>query len=151
MGWPITTPFARRTASRAVTSFSQISSDPDVQQTLQSLYGSVDNIDLWVGILSEDHVPGASVGQLAKTIIADQFQRLRDGDRFWYQRVFSGKTLSDLEQTTLADIIQRNTTIKNLQGNVFFMNAEISGQVYVRCERKRTAGSVRAGLAWRES
>jgi hypothetical protein len=49
-----------------VTSFSQISSDPQVQQTLQSLYGTVDNIDLWVGILSEDHVPGASVGQLAK-------------------------------------------------------------------------------------
>jgi hypothetical protein len=113
-----------------VTSFSQISSDPEVQQKLQSLYGSVDNIDLWVGLLSEDHVRGASVGQTAKTIIADQFQRLRDGDRFWYQRVFSGKTLSDLEQTTLADIIQRNTTIKNLQDNVFVLNAEISGQVY---------------------
>jgi peroxidase len=113
-----------------VTRFSQISSDPDVQQTLKSLYGTVDNIDLWVGILAEDHVPGASVGQLGKTIIADQFQRLRDGDRFWYQRVFSGRTLSDLEQTTLASVIQRNTTTKNLQGNVFFMNAEISGQVY---------------------
>ncbi len=113
-----------------VTSFSQISSDPDVRQTLQSLYGSVDNIDLWVGVLSEDHVPGASVGQLAKTIIADQFQRLRDGDRFWYQRQFSGRTLADLEQTTLADVIERNTTIKNLQDNVFYMKAQINGQVF---------------------
>ena len=102
-----------------------------MQQTLQSLYGTVDNIDLWVGILSEDHVPGASVGQLAKTIIADQFQRLRDGDRFWYQRQFSGRTLADLENTSLSDIIKRNTTITNLQGNVFFMNAEINGQVFV--------------------
>jgi peroxidase len=116
---------------KAVTSFSQISSDPDVQATLKSLYGNVDNIDLWVGILSEDHAAGASVGQLAKTIIADQFQRLRDGDRFWYQRVFSGRTLADLEQTTLSDIIQRNTTVRNLQSNVFFMNAEINGQVFV--------------------
>src|SRR5205085_257967 len=66
-----------------VTSFSQISSDPNVQQTLKTLYGSVDNIDLWVGVLAEDHAPGSSVGQLGKTIIADQFQRLRDGDRFW--------------------------------------------------------------------
>jgi hypothetical protein len=115
---------------KAVTSFSQISSDRQVQQTLQSLYGNVDNIDLWVGILSEDHAPGASVGQLAKTIIADQFQRLRDGDRFWYQRQFSGRTLADLESTTLSDIIQRNTTIRNLQSNVFFMNAEINGQVF---------------------
>jgi hypothetical protein len=113
-----------------VTSFSQISSDPDVQHKLQSLYGSVDNIDLWVGLLSEDHVRGASVGQTAKAIVADQFQRLRDGDRFWYQRLFSGKTLSDLEQTTLADVIQRNTTIKNLQPNVFMLNAEVTGQIY---------------------
>jgi peroxidase len=115
----------------SVTRFSQISSDPDVQQTLKSLYGSVDNIDLWVGILAEDHAPGASVGTLGKRIIADQFQRLRDGDRFWYQRVFSGKTLADLEQTTLASVIQRNTTISNVQGNVFYMNAEISGSVYM--------------------
>src|SRR5262249_39957365 len=102
-----------------VTSFDEITSNTELQQTLQSLYGSVDNIDLWVGILAEDHVAGASVGQLAKTIIADQFQRLRDGDRFWYQRQFSGRTLADLENTTLSDIIQRNTTTKNLQGNVF--------------------------------
>jgi hypothetical protein len=114
-----------------VTSFDQITSNTELQQTLKSLYGSVDNIDLWVGMLAEDHVPGASVGQLAKTVIADQFQRLRDGDRFWYQRVFSGRTLADLESTTLADVIQRNTTITNLQSNVFFMNASISGQVFL--------------------
>src|SRR4029079_8543173 len=76
-------------------------------------------------------VAGASVGQLAKTIIADQFQRLRDGDRFWYQSQFSGQTLTDLENTSLSDIIKRNTTITNLQGNVFFMKAEINGQVFV--------------------
>ncbi len=113
-----------------VTSFSQISSDPQVQQTLQSLYGSVDNIDLWVGMMAEDHVPGASVGQLARTIIADQFERLRDGDRFWYQRQFSGKALADLDQTTLADVIKRNTAITNLQRNVFVMSAEVNGQVF---------------------
>ncbi len=114
-----------------VTEFSQISSDPQVQQTLQSLYGSVDNIDLWVGILAEDHALDASVGQLGKTIIADQFERLRDGDRFWYQREFSGKTLTNLEQTTLASVIERNTTISNLQTNVFYLQAEVNGLVFV--------------------
>jgi hypothetical protein len=130
-----------------VTSLSQISSDPQLQQTLQSLYGSVDNIDLWVGVLSEDHVPGASVGQLAKTIIADQFQRLRDGDRFWYQRQFSGRTLTDLENTTLSDIIKRNTTITNLQSNVFFMKAEINGKVFVDVNGNGRQDRVETGLA----
>lgn len=114
-----------------LTSFDQITSNVELQQTLKSLYGSVDNIDLWVGTLAEDHVQGASVGQLARTIISDQFERLRDGDRFWYQRVFSGRTLAELEQTTLSSIIQRNTTINNLQGNVFFLQAEVGGQVFV--------------------
>lgn len=114
-----------------VTSFAQISSDPDVQHTLESLYRSVDNIDLWVGILAEDHAPGASVGELARTIISDQFERLRDGDRYWYQRVFSGRTLAELEQTTLSSIIKRNTTINNLQSNVFVMSAEVTGRVFM--------------------
>lgn len=112
-------------------SFDDISSDPNVQATLKSLYGTVDNIDLWVGGLAEDHVAGASVGPTIRAIVADQFERLRDGDRFWYQRAFSGTHLSQLEQTTLASVIKRNTTTQNLQGNVFFMKAELIGQVYL--------------------
>src|SRR6185436_11731774 len=70
-------------------------------------------------------------GPTIQTIVADQFERLRDGDRFWYQRAFSGTQLAQLEQTTLASIIKRNTTTQNLQGNVFFMKAELTGQVYL--------------------
>ena len=73
-----------------VTSFGQITSDAELQDRLRQLYGNVNNIDLWVGALAEDHVPGSSVGPLIRRIIADQFERVRDGDRFWYQRQFSG-------------------------------------------------------------
>lgn len=114
-----------------VTSFAQITSDTELQATLKSLYGSVDNIDLWVGALAEDHVPGSTVGQLTHEIISDQFERLRNGDRFWYQRVFSGRALAELEQTTLSDIIKRNTTVNNLQSNVFVLSSEINGQVFL--------------------
>jgi peroxidase len=113
-----------------VTGFAQISSDPAVQQSLQSLYGTVDNIDLWVGALAENHVAGGSVGPLVRRIVVDQFARLRDGDRFWYQRAFSGAVLTALENTTLADVIRRNTTVTNIQNNVFFMKAEVRGQVF---------------------
>ncbi len=114
-----------------VTSFAEISSDVEVQQTLEALYGTVDNIDLWVGGLAEDHVAGASVGKTIRAIVADQFERLRDGDRLWYQRAFSGTQLAQLERTTLSSIIQRNTTTSNLQSNVFFMKAELTGQVFL--------------------
>src|SRR4029078_2530096 len=55
----------------------------------------------------------------------------RDGDRFWFERVFSGRQLDQIEHTTLADIIQRNTDIINLQDNVFIFKALAGGQVYL--------------------
>jgi hypothetical protein len=103
-----------------VTSFAEITANVVVQQGLQNLYGNVDNIDVYVGGLAEDHVPGSSLGPLFHNILVDQFTRLRDGDRYWYTRHFSGVQLFYLEQTTLAKIIRRNTGLTNLQPNVFF-------------------------------
>ena len=105
-----------------VTSFAEITSNPDVQRKLEESYGTVDDIDLWIGGLAEDHVPGAMVGETFFTIILDQFERLRDGDRFWYQRIFSGRDLELLESSaTLAKIIRRNTHIgREIPDSVFF-------------------------------
>jgi peroxidase len=138
-----------------MTSFSQISSNPVVQAKLQSLYGSVDNIDLWVGGLAEDHArdsggnPVGSVGPLFQRIIADQFQRLRDGDRLWYERSFSGPDLDALKRTTLAQIIDRNTDNHDLQDNVFFFKTEINGTVFNDANRNGVRDASEAGVASR--
>src|SRR5262249_12712773 len=113
-----------------VTSFSQITSDPTLQAKLAQLYKNVNNIDLWVGALAEDHIPGTSTGPLLRAVITDQFERLRDGDSFYFERVFSGGALAALEHRTLADIIADNTPINNLQDNVFFFKPSISGTVF---------------------
>lgn len=112
-----------------VKSFADITSDPALQKSLKDLYGSVDKIDLWVGGLAENHLPGSSVGPTFARIISDQFARLRDGDRFWYQNVFGGQERRNLEGTTLADVIRRNTAVTNLQPNVFYFKTSISGRV----------------------
>jgi hypothetical protein len=114
-----------------VQDFSQITNDPVTQQALRDAYGNVNNIDLWVGALAEDHVRGASVGPLLRRILADQFQRLRDGDRFWYERDLSASELRMVRNTSLADIVRMNTTNTNLQENVFFFHTSVSGQVFV--------------------
>ena len=106
----------------AVTSFAEISSDVDVQNKLQLVYSTVDNVDPWIGILVEDHAPGASVGITTLTVLKDQFERVRDADRFWYQRGYSGAVRQEIEQTTLADVIQRNTGVRNIPANVFTGN-----------------------------
>ena len=102
-----------------VTSFAEITSDPEKQATLQELYGSVDNIDFFVGMLAEDLLPGASVGESIFTVLTAQFTALRDGDRFYYENVFSPQEINVIESTTLADIILRNTDTEIIQDNVF--------------------------------
>ena len=88
---------------------------------MQSLYGDVNRVDAWVGILAEDHLPGSSVGPTANAVITDQFLRLRDGDRFWYQNDrFDPNELAMIKSTTLVGVLRRNTGIEGLQDAIFF-------------------------------
>jgi len=102
-----------------------------VQQELQKAYGSVVNIDPFEGGLAEDHVAGSDMGPLFTRIIADQFNRLRAGDRFFYlNESWTPDELRLVRQgNTLAKIIEANTNVKNLQSDVFVFNASISGNV----------------------
>ncbi len=105
----------------AVTSFNQITSDPLMAQTMQFLYGSVDKVDPWVGMLAEDHMHDALFGPTAMTIIKQQFMALRDGDRFYYENDpwLTPEEKSWIKQTRLADVIRRNTPITIIQDDIF--------------------------------
>lgn len=95
-----------------VTDFSQITSSPEKLEKLKAAYQTVDKVDPWIGMMAEDHIEGASVGPTAHKILSDQFTRLRDGDRFFYK---NDPDLSEkqevIDQTTLTDIIRRNTDV----------------------------------------
>jgi peroxidase len=104
------------------TSFAQLTDDPTVQANLASQFASIDDVDLFLGGVAENHVAGAGVGQTFQAIIADQFNRLRDGDQFWWQNEgFDHQTSRMISQTTLADIIERNSDTAAMQRNVFFL------------------------------
>jgi len=110
-----------------VESFADISSDQEIQRRLASVYDSVDDMDLWVGGLAEDQLPGAMVGQLIFRMVKLQFEALRDGDRLWYQRSLDDEERRMVENTTLADIIRRNTDIDNELPNDVFHVGSVSG------------------------
>jgi hypothetical protein len=104
---------------------------------LKAIYGSVDKIDAFVGMVAEKHIPNSSFGQLQKAIWEDQFLRVRDGDRFYYENLakdgvftqgsdgrFYLEGIPVLE--SLSDLIVANTSIdkSDLSRNVFFLNGK---------------------------
>ena len=100
-------------------SFAEVTSDPIVQARLAAVYDTPDDIDVWVGGLAEDRVNGGHVGELIFTALKRQFERLRDGDRHWYERL-PQRVRDEVTQTKLSDIIRRNTDIgRELQDDVF--------------------------------
>ena len=103
--------------------WAEITKDTEVQKQLKAAYKSVDDIDMWVGALAEDHYKNAQVGQLNFHIIKDQFQRLRDGDSFFYENSLPPYWIDWVNQQTLKRIIVRNTSIgsRELPNNVFFL------------------------------
>lgn len=112
-------------------SFSEITTDTNTAAALSKAYnGNVNAIDLWIGGLAETPTQGAMIGQTFGKIIANQFEALRDGDRFWYQNQgFDGKTLSAINNSSLANIILRNTDTVSIQSDVFVAYNRHSGSV----------------------
>ena len=49
-------------------------------------FSSVDDIDLYIAGVSENHMAGAEVGPTFGCILAKNFQRVVYGDRFWFER-----------------------------------------------------------------
>lgn len=101
-----------------------------VGEKLAQVYDSPDDVDLWVAGLAEKETGNSLVGELSTNILVDQFTRLRDGDRFWYESQFSGKQLQELNNLKLSDVIKRNTDIENIQTNVMVAsNVHLGGEI----------------------
>ncbi|MBV9173226.1 MAG: hypothetical protein JOZ81_24440 [Chloroflexi bacterium] len=106
------------------TSFSALTSDPVLQRDLQTTFGSIDNVDLFIGGLAEAHVNNGRLGQTFQAIIGQQFLNLRTGDRyFWQNQQFDPHTASMISSTSLATIIRRDTDSTNVQDHVFVPSA----------------------------
>jgi catechol 2,3-dioxygenase-like lactoylglutathione lyase family enzyme len=93
---------------------------------LKAIYGSVDNVDASVGMVSEKHVSGTDFGSLQLALWTRQFTTLRNGDRFFYA---IDPVLKEIQRrygisyrVTLAKLIALNTKVplSSMPANVFF-------------------------------
>ncbi|XP_069975457.1 peroxidase skpo-1-like [Penaeus vannamei] len=85
------------------------------------LYSSVDDIDLWSAGVSERPLSGSLLGPTFSCIIGLQMQRLRQGDRFWYElpgqpSSFTPRQLEAIRRVQLSRLLCDNTdNIETLQ------------------------------------
>ncbi len=89
---------------------------------LRAIYGDVNKVDAFVGMVSEQHIAGTEFGPLQLAVWKKQFQALRDGDRFFY---LTDPVLETIRQTygityrhTLAELIDLDAGV-TVPANVF--------------------------------
>ena len=122
---------------RPARTFADITRNRALQAKLKKAYGTVANVDAWVGGISEDHRHGSSLGPLFYRIWRHQFNALRFGDRFFFERhrpfrrnhIFRIPTLRKLYWTyggksgAMRRVILRNTNLRwwEVKRNPFFV------------------------------
>src|SRR5262249_2901498 len=88
------------------------------------------DIDPFNAGIAEDHVNGSNLGPTFQAILVDQFSRLRDGDRFFYlNEDLNAEEVSIISVgNTMANVIKANTSITNLQDDVFHFFTQQDGK-----------------------
>ncbi|KAG8450688.1 hypothetical protein GDO86_003097 [Hymenochirus boettgeri] len=122
-------------APRNVMELALVLNNRPLAEKFIKLYGTPENIDLWIGGVAEPRVHNGRIGKLLTCLIGNQFRRTRDGDRFFYEQpsVFSDAQRASIKKVTLARIICDNTKIMEVPKNVFLGNHY--PRDFVRCSK----------------
>lgn len=120
-GFPDYNTFRHYYGLEPYTNFSQITTNTRAITQLTNTYGDINKIDVFIGIIAEDPLPGGIVGELGAAIIKHTMSKIRSGDRFWYENSLPQIILDEVKGTTFADLIRRNTEINNIPDDVFIV------------------------------
>jgi len=110
-------------------------------QRMKTLYENVDDVDLFIGGISEFHAEGSILGPTFQCIVGEQFKALQYGDRFFYDSYtaganpapFSSLQLQEIRKATLARIhCDNGDNVKYSQPDVFRVDG--ARNPVVRCD-----------------
>ncbi len=69
-------------------SIREVFENQEKAKVLERIYHDLGNVDLWLAIVGEKGGSDAVLGDLGKRLIGFQFQKIRNGDRFWYEGAY---------------------------------------------------------------
>lgn len=95
------------------------------RRRLDVAYRTVEDIDLFAGLLSERNQHGSELGLTTTCLLLAQFNKTRRGDRYWYERNdtltgFTMEQLDEIRKASLARVICDNSDdVLTIQPKVF--------------------------------
>ena len=99
---------------------------------LKAVYQDVNDIDLYVGGLSETPQDGAAVGPTFACIMAEQFSDLRKGDRYWHENGACETVFTPAQ----LDAIKRGATLSRLICNCAYGTRSINRDAFSKSSPK---------------
>ncbi|XP_052793276.1 chorion peroxidase-like [Mya arenaria] len=98
--------------------------DPKTAAILAQTYKCPDDIDLFTAVIAERRVRGGLLGPLGTCLVAVQYKRYRDGDRFFFERGdpltgFNHDQLKAIRNIKLSHIFRLHLDTRRIQRNVF--------------------------------
>ncbi|KAJ0057305.1 hypothetical protein NL108_002279 [Boleophthalmus pectinirostris] len=113
--------FCGLSAPRNQAELAQVMNNTKLARKLLELYGTPENIDVWLGGVAEPFVRGGRVGPLFACLIANQFKNIRQGDRLWYENpgVFTRRQRIALSRVSLSRVICDNTGITSVPRDAY--------------------------------
>lgn len=105
-----------------------------VGDKLSRVYSHPDDIDLWLGGLIEAARDDGIVGPTFGEIIADQFSKFRQGDRYFYEHspdinpgAFTIEQLQEIKKTSVARLLCDNSDSIQAASPKAFIRPDIPG------------------------
>ena len=145
--------YRKQLFGETITSFDDITSDPVTKTQLQEIYGNdgVQDVDLFVGSLAEDHLKDAGCGKTFAAIFKRQLDEMRYHDDAWFEnqdavdRPLSKDELKEIEKITMADILLQSTELNCVPENAMFV-ASNKNSLLCKTDDKFTSPFVNNGL-----
>ncbi|KAL8610231.1 hypothetical protein ACOMHN_038926 [Nucella lapillus] len=114
----------------------------DLGPLYKGLYSSVDDIDLFSGIMSEERVDDGLVGATLACLIGSQFHDLKYGDRFFSTTTrtpegFSFKQFMAIQNITMSHVICMGTSSIEMVPEMAFRATKPDSNPLVKCDELR--------------
>lgn len=107
---------------------------PETVRRLADVYQSVDDIDFFVGGISERPVSGGLLGWTFLCVVGDQFARVKKGDRYFYDLQgtpgsFKPHQLEEIKKASWARILCDNSDMGVVQPLAFRLPSHLNPEV----------------------